>query len=154
MKVYFGADHRGFKLAEELYAWLIENAVAVVNAGASSFEKDDDYVDYAADVGRRVAQGITYGHKETRGIIVCGSGVGVDIAANKISGIRSCLGFSIEQVKAARTDDNVNVLSLAADFISTDTAKQLVKVFLETPFANEERFQRRIKKLASLEKTS
>ncbi len=151
MKVFLGADHRGFKLAEELYIWLIDNKVAVVNAGATEYTKNDDYVDYATEVAQRVAQVIGYGHEDTRGILICGSGVGVDIVANKVKGIRCGFGFSKEQVRAARNDDDINVLALAADFTNTDTAKKLVKTFLETPFSGEERHKRRIVKIAKID---
>lgn len=151
MKVYLGTDHRGFKLAEEIYTWLIDNNIAVVNAGATQLDPKDDYVDYASEVARRVSQVIGYGHEETRGIVICGSGVGVDIAANKIKGIRCGLGFSTQQVKAARQDDDINVLAIAADFIKESEAKKIIKVFLETEFSGEERHKRRIAKIAKLE---
>ena len=151
MKVYLGADHRGFKLAEELFVWFAENNIAVVNAGPSEYNPHDDYVDYAAEVAKRVSQVVGYGHEDTRGIVICGSGVGVDIAANKIKGVRCGLGFSVEQVLSARKDDDINILALAADFIDEKQAKEIVKVFLETPFSGEERHKRRIEKIKKLE---
>lgn len=151
MKVYVGADHRGFTLAEELLVWLMENNVAVVNVGPSKRIPTDDYVDYAQDVAKRVAQVIGFGHDDTRGIVVCGSGVGVDITANKIKGIRCGLGFSVEQVKNARADDDINILALASDFVNEAQAKEIVKAFLETPFSREERHKRRIEKISKLE---
>ncbi len=72
-----------------------------MNVGADLLDPDDDYVDFASEVGRRVAQGIQNGHEDTRGIVICGSGVGVDISANKISGIRSCLAHSTDLVKSS-----------------------------------------------------
>lgn len=150
MKVYIGADHRGFELAGELYLWLSRNNVAVVNAGADKPDPADDFVDYAKDVGQRMAQAA--GREDARGILICGSGVGMSIAANKIKGIRCCLGFDAGQVKAAKRDNDVNVLALPADFIDTEKAVELVKEFLETPFSGEERFKRRIEKIKQLEK--
>lgn len=151
MKIYLGADHRGFKLAEEIYLWLIDNKIAVVNAGTTKLDPDDDYVDYATEVARRVSQVIGYGHEDTRGIVICGSGVGVDITTNKIKGIRCGLGFTVEQVKRARSDDDINVLALPADFIEEKAAKEIVKTFLETPFSGEEKHIRRIEKIKRIE---
>lgn len=151
MKVYLGADHRGFTLAEEIFVWLAEQNIAVVNVGATELIPSDDYVDYAQDVAQRVSQALGYSHEDTRGIVICGSGVGVDIAANKIKGVRCGLGFSVEQVRAARKDDDINILALPADFIDETQAKELVKVFLETPFSEEERHKRRIAKIKKIE---
>ena len=78
---------------------------------------------------------------------MCGSGVGVDIVANKISGIRCGLGINPEQVKSAREDDDINVLALAADHTTEKQAKEMIKIFLETPFSGEERHKRRLEKI-------
>lgn len=151
MKVYLGTDHRGFKLAEEIYAWLIDNNVAVVNAGPTTLNPNDDYTDSASEVARRVAQVIGNGHEDTRGIVLCGSGVGVDITANKQKGVRSCLGFTEKQVTSARSHDDVNVLALPADYITPEQAKEIIRVFLETPFSGDERHTRRIDKIKQIE---
>src|SRR3989344_4240986 len=118
MKVYIGSDHRGFKLAKSLEGWLKKNGFTVVSVGAKKLVSDDDYVDFADNVAQKVAQS-----ENERGIVVCGSGIGVDIVANKVKGIRSGLGFSEKQVAEGRSDDNINVLALAADFITEKQAE-------------------------------
>lgn len=148
--VFIGADHRGFKLAEELYLWLLDNRVSTKVVGAQKLDPDDDYVDYAKEVANVVANDIKLG-RISRGIVLCGSGVGVDVVANKIKGIRCGLGISPAQVKEAREDDDINVLAIAADYTTEEQAKEMIKVFLETPFSNAERHKRRIEKIKRLE---
>lgn len=143
MIVYLAADHRGFVLKEELKLWLIDSGVAGEDLGADSPDPADDYPMFA----RRVAEAVLREQKngeEARGIVICGSGVGVDIVANRYHGIRCGLGFTKPQVVAARRDDDINVLALAADFIDLTQAKVLIKAFLETTFSQDERYIRRI----------
>ena len=106
----------------------------------------DDYPIYAKKVTESMVK------PEDRGILVCGSGVGADVVANKFDGIRSGLAISKEQIRAARNDDNINVLALASNFISEEEAKEIVKTFLDTEFAEEERFNRRLKEVSEIEK--
>lgn len=150
MKVYIGSDHRGFELKKALIAWLSENNFTAQDEGPHEYVKTDDYVDYASAVAKAVAKDLVEG-KEARGIVICGSGFGVDFTANKIKGIRCGIGFDKEQVAHGRTNDDINILALAAMFTDTETAKQFVKLFLETPFSNEERHVRRIEKISKLE---
>ncbi|MBI2034766.1 MAG: RpiB/LacA/LacB family sugar-phosphate isomerase [Candidatus Levybacteria bacterium] len=146
MKVYIGSDHRGFKLAQSLEKWLKKQGFIVTNVGAKKLDPNDDYVDYAVAVARKIG-----GSDDSRGVVVCGSGVGVDIAANKVKGVRCGLGFSEKQVTAIRHDDNINVLALAADFLTVEQAQKLVTVFLQTPFSGEERHRRRIGKITKID---
>ena len=146
MKIYIGADHKGFNLKEEIKQWLISENHQAEDCGATEQTPMDDYVDFAAEVGRKVAN-----EHVSRGIVICGSGAGVDITANKIKGIRSCLGFNIEQVKAARNDDDINVLALSSDFILSDSAKDIVNAFLTTVFNPTDNHVRRIEKIKRLE---
>ena len=88
----------------------------------------------------------------SRGILICGSGFGVDIAANKIAGVRSALAESAEHARIARHDDDANILALAADSTSIAAAERIAKVFLETPFAGEERYKRRLTEIKEIEK--
>lgn len=146
MTIYLGADHRGFHLKEELKLWLIQQGHEVVDVGASSLVPDDDYVDYA----KRVADSVLteeFQHRGRRGILICASGVGVDIVANRFKRIRCGLGISPEQVREAREDDDINVLALAADYTDAGTAKEMVETFLETEFSRKERYIRRLKKI-------
>lgn len=149
--VFIGTDHRGYKLAEELYLWLMDQHVSVKNVGAELLDPEDDYVEYAKKAADIVANDIKLG-RISRGIVLCGSGVGVEIVANKTKGIRCGLGLNPEQVKSAREDDDINVLAIAADHTNQEQAKEMVKVFLETDFSEEERHKRRLEKIASLER--
>ncbi len=147
MIICVGADHRGVALAELLSQWLIEESHTIYQAMQDRHSPEDDYVDYAAEVGRRVAE-----KDDVVGIVICGSGVGVCVAANKIPGVRCGLGFTQKQVQAARADDTINVLALASDFTDLKAAKILVTAFLETKYEPNERHDRRLRKLAALEK--
>lgn len=145
MKVYIGADHRGFALKKYLISQL--SSYDVVDMGAVTHEPQDDFVDFATLVGRKVAS-----DSLGRGILICGSGAGMCIAANKIAGIRCSVGHNSDEIRASRHDDDINVLALPSDFISQDEAIDIVKAFLTTEFAPEERFIRRIAKTMELEK--
>ncbi len=146
--IYLGADHRGFKLKEKVKKWLDEWGQEYEDVGPFEYDKDDDYPVYAA----KVAESIT--EPDDRGIIICGSGVGVDEVANKFDGIRSGLAINTEQIKSARHDDNINVLAVASDYIAEEDAHDIVKTFLETPFAGEERFMRRLGEIEDIEENN
>ncbi len=149
MTIYLGADHRGFALKEKIKALLTGDAYDVVDLGAATLNPSDDYPDYGKAVAEAVGKnlGLNEDNDGDRGVIICGSGIGIDIAANKFPGIRSALASVPDQIYAARHDDNVNILALAADFTDEETAIKLVKTFLSTPFAKEERYRRRIGKM-------
>ena len=147
MTIYLGADHRGFKLKERLKEVFKNDAYDVVDLGAPELVPTDDYPDYTAAVAEKVAASPL----DARGIVVCGSGFGVDIVANKFPGVRAALAMSPDHVYQGRHDDDVNVLALAADFLDDATAVNIVKVFLTTPFAKEERYVRRLGKITAIE---
>ena len=147
MIIYIGADHRGFNLKGQLEAALKNDGYAVIDVGDEKFVADDDYTDYA----RAVAENVGKDPEARRGIIICGSGFGVDIAANKIKGIRAALAMSPDHIYQGRHDDDVNVLAISADFVAGDDALKMVKVFLTTPFAKEERYVRRLRKISDIE---
>lgn len=146
MVLYIGADHRGYELKEALKKFLEEGGYTVHDMGAISYNKDDDFVDFA----KYVAEKVDADPVGSKGILVCGSGVGVDVAANKFINIRSALVFSSDQAVASRNDDDANVISIASDYIDHETAKRLVSVWLQTPFSGEDRHKRRIEKLRNL----
>ena len=146
LTIYLGADHRGWQLKNHLLQWLQQMVGSVVDLGSDQFQPEDDYVDYAATVARHVVS-----QPDRRGIVICGSGVGVDIVANKIPGARCGLCSSVKQVRSARQDDDINLLALAADYVSLSQAEAIVDSFLRTPFANLPRFQRRLNKIKHLE---
>jgi ribose 5-phosphate isomerase B len=151
MTIYLGADHRGFALKEKLKQILVDEAYDVVDCGAATLVPDDDYPDFAGAVAAAVAKNPGDGSDGDRGIVVCGSGFGVDITANKFVGVRAALPMSPDHAYVARHDDGANVLALAADFINEETAQKIMKTFLSTPFDREERYRRRIEKIAKLE---
>ena len=146
MTIYLGADHRGFELKNQIKDWLETSGHQVEDLGAHELIARDDYTDYASNVARKVMQA-----QGARGIVICGSGVGVDITANKVKGARSALGFNVEQVRAARNDDNVNVLSLASDFTLFEDAKILIDTFITTAYNPTDNHARRIEKIKNLE---
>lgn len=142
MNVYIGADHRGFILKEQLIKYL-KDAVDVT----PSTSPTDDYPDIATEVAKKVVA-----DENSKGIVICGSGIGVDIAANKVPGIRAGLAISTKQVKDATQEDNINILALASDFTEPQQAKDLVDTFLKASYIPEERRERRLKKIEKLEK--
>jgi len=143
--VYVGADHRGFVLKGELIDFLKKQGYQVKDVGTSS-EEPVDYPEIAETVGKKVAE-----DPNNRGVLLCGSGAGVCIAANKIRGVRAAQAWDPEVARLARNDDNINVVCLGADRISADDAKLIVKKFLSTSFGGAERFTRRIKQITELE---
>ncbi|MCX6813186.1 MAG: RpiB/LacA/LacB family sugar-phosphate isomerase [Candidatus Azambacteria bacterium] len=147
--IYIGSDHRGYNLKEALKIYLKELNYDFEDLGAKELNSDDDYPDFALTAAKKVAEN----PNENRGILICGSGVGVDIVANKIRNIRSALCFDVKQAQMSRNDDNTNVLSLSADFISKCLAKEIVKIWLETPFSGLERHTRRIEKIKELDES-
>lgn len=150
MKIYIGSDHRGFNLKEGLKHWLTENGYEFEDVGADSYNPEDDYPEFAQEVAKRVAQSDPL--SQPRGIVACGTGVGVDIVANKFNDVRSGLGINATQVKSARSDDDINVLAIAADVVSEDEAREMVKTYLETQYVDAARHARRIQQIEDIEK--
>ncbi len=146
MKVYLGADHRGFKLKENVKTWLEKWDVPHEDMGAYTSNEKDDYTIYAEKVSLMVVN-----EKDALGILICGSGVGVDISANKFDGVRASIGKEPAQVKAGRNDDDMNILVLASDFTDSEFAKEMVKVFLETEFDKNMRHKRRLEEIKRIE---
>ena len=146
MAIFIGADHRGFELKNQIIEWMQTQDHQVEDMGAQELIPMDDYTDYAEKVGRSVAQ-----EAGNRGIVICGSGAGVDIASNKIKGVRCTVGFNVEQIKAARKDDNLNVLAIACNFTLFEDAKTLIETFLNTPYDPTDNHARRIEKIKALE---
>jgi len=145
--IFIGADHRGFLLKEFLKENLRKEGLNIIDLGNEVYDKDDDYV----EIGLKLAQKTV--DENTKGILICASGVGVCISANKVKGIRAALVTDEKQARAARTDDDANVLCLAADLVDQETNLKIVKVFLETLFSSEERYIRRIQAIKKYEDT-
>ena len=150
MKMYLamGADHGGLALKNELVAHLGDR-YDIVDLGADRFHPDDDY----PDVTREVAQAVISGRCQ-RGIIICGSGVGACITANKVPGIRACLCHDSYSAHQGVEHDDMNVLCLGARVIGVELAKELAVTFLEARFSDEERHRRRLYKVLSIERTA
>ncbi len=147
MRVALGADHAGFELKERLKRFLDELSVPYEDLGCWSAESVD-YPDIAAAVAGRVAAGSV-----DRGILVCGTGIGMAVAANKVRGVRAGSACSVEAVALARGHNDLNVLALGARITPPDAAMAFVRTFLETPFDGG-RHQRRIDKISALENSS
>ena len=141
--IYLGADHRGFRLKEEIKKFLAEKNYQFEDMGNFKYDPNDDYTDFA----KLVAQKVSEKPEEHKGILICGSGVGVDITANKFHGVRSALADDIATAKQSRQHDDTNVLSLPADEMGIGLAKKIVNVWLSTPFSNGEKYKRRIDKM-------
>jgi ribose 5-phosphate isomerase B len=146
MKIYLGADHRGFLLKEKIARWLFELRREFQDLGARSLEPYDDYTKYAEEVASLVAK-----NEGGRGVLLCGSGVGVEIVANKFDGVRAAIGKDVAQVKAGRSDDDMNVLVIAADYTSEKEAKAMLIAFLETKFSDKKRFAKRLEEIEKIE---
>jgi ribose 5-phosphate isomerase B len=146
MKIFVGADHRGFVLKQKVVKWLFDMEYASQDLGAYHFNPHDDYTRYAEEVASLAAK-----NEGSRGILLCGSGVGVDVMANKFDGIRASIGKDVFQVEAGRHDDDMNVLVLAADFTDEKDAKAMIIAFLETKFSGKEKYERRLQEIEKIE---
>ena len=147
LRVAFGADHGGFLLKTQLLPWLQERGYETLDMGAHTLDPADDYPDFAA----AVAEAVTSGHAQ-RGILICGSGVGACIAANKVPGIRASLCHDIYSAHQGVEHDDMNLLCLGARVIGAELAMTLVIAFVNARFANEKKYHRRLDKVLNIEK--
>ncbi|HEV2403484.1 MAG TPA: RpiB/LacA/LacB family sugar-phosphate isomerase [Candidatus Saccharimonadales bacterium] len=147
MKVYMGADHNGFRMKAKLTIALRQAGYNVVDEGDVALRPDDDYPQFAEKTVRAMQAS---DDPEPRGILICGSGQGICMAANRFKGIRASLVWETAEARAARNDDDSNVLCLPARFIDDQTAIAISETWLETPFAGAIRFKRRIAELDHL----
>ena len=146
MRIVIGADHAGFPLKEELAAHLEETGHTVIDVGTDSTDPVD-YPDFAAAVARAVVAG-----RGERGIVVCGSGAGASIAANKITGARCAVVHDHYTAHQAVEHDDMNVLALGARVIGVTTAFELVDAYLAARFSGDERHARRLRKVVELDR--
>ena len=146
MKISIGADHAGFALKEQLRQRLTAEGHEVVDYGTNSPESVD-YPDYAQPVSRDVAGG-----RADRGILVCSTGIGMAIAANKVHGVRAAPGQLDDEVKFTREHNDANVLTLGAKYMDEERAMHLIEIFLSTEFVGG-RHARRVAKIAQLEQS-
>ena len=148
MKIFIGADHNGFDLKARLVAELQKGGYEVHDEGGLQLEPEDDYPQFAAQtVNAMKAAGLG---DDVRGILICGSGQGMCMAANRYKGIRASLVWNTHEAQAVRNDDDANVLCLPARSIGDDEAMNITTVWLTTPFAGANRFKRRITELDQL----
>jgi len=146
MKIAIGSDHAGFPMKEFLVSELAKSGVEVDDCGTDSLESVD-YPDYAGAVCRKVTSG-----EVELGILVCSTGIGISIAANKIHGIRSALCHTEFSARMSRQHNNANVLALGGTVLGNNLALAIAETFLEEPFSKGERHQRRIVKTMAYEK--
>lgn len=143
MKISMACDHGGFDLKETLKVYLEEKGYEVKDCGCDSKESCD-YPDFAGVAAKDVAAGIS-----DKGIVICTTGIGVSIVANKVKGVRAALCHNEYTAKMTRLHNNSNVLAMGAGILSQEEAKKVTDIFLETEFSEEERHQRRIDKIES-----
>lgn len=145
MKIAIGSDHAGFEMKEKIKSFLRDSKYDFKDFGTDS-EKSVDYPDFALKVARAVAK------KEfERGILFCGTGLGMSIAANKIPGIRAVPCYDTEAARLSREHNDANILAIGARMIDVEKAKEIIKVWLETDFLGE-RHLRRVEKIRDMEK--
>ena len=145
--VFIGADHRGFLLKNFLKEKLRDEGVDVVDLGSKNYDKDDDYV----EIGINLAEKTIF--EKTKGILICGSGVGMSIIANKVIGSRASLCLLPEQARMTREHNDSNILCLSADLVDQEINLKIVKIFLDTLFSSDERHIRRIQMIKKYENT-
>jgi ribose 5-phosphate isomerase B len=146
MRIAVGSDHAGFELKEHLSTWLAESGHAVYDLGTHTADPVD-YPDYAAAVAQAVLDG-----RADRGVVVCGSGAGAAIAANKLNGIRAGVAHDSYTAHQMVEHDDVNVLCLGSRVIGQALAEDLVKVFIDARFSRDDRHVRRVDKIRALER--
>jgi RpiB/LacA/LacB family sugar-phosphate isomerase len=145
--LYIASDHGGFNLKEQIKVFLQTENMGVTDLGPAFLNSDDDYPDFAA----LVAEKVSANPQNDCGILICRSGQGVNITANKFKDVRAALVWNAKEAVASRTDDLSNVLSIPADYVTAEQATEIVKVWLETPIGTIERHVRRVNKIKELE---
>jgi ribose 5-phosphate isomerase B len=149
MRVAFAADHAGWPLRARVIAEISALGHAVVDCGSPVMVPGDDYPDVAAAVARAITE-----RRADRGVVVCGSGVGAAVAANKIPGIRACMCHDSFSARQGVEDDDMNVICFGARVIGEELAADLLRDFLGATFSGAERHRRRLEKIAALERVA
>jgi ribose 5-phosphate isomerase B len=147
MTVFLGADHQGFDYKQQVAEFLRRLGHDVVDEGDAKRDPEDDFPQFA---GRTVNALLASKDSAARGILICGSGQGMCMAANRFKGIRASLCWNVAEARSARNDDDSNVLCLSANQLSLKDAEAIISTWLTTPFAGADRFVRRIKELDNL----
>lgn len=149
MKIFIGADHKGFGPKKQLSAYLVKAGYDIEDIGDDTFDPDDDFPQFASIAVQKV---LSSNDKDPRAVLICGSGQGMMMAANRFRGIRAGLGWSVAAAKSTRNDEDSNVLALPSELFEGDGQKAFVIVesWLNTPFAGATRYLRRNKELDQL----
>jgi ribose 5-phosphate isomerase B len=147
MQVYLGADHNGFELKAQLSMYLQKLGYDVVDEGDNHLDPQDDFPQFAS---RTITALKGSADQNAKAILICGSGQGMCMAANRFKGIRASLCWDEVEARASRNDDDSNVLCLPARYIDSQRAETIAKVWLETAFAGAPRFKRRIREMDEL----
>ena len=147
--IYLGADHRGYSLKKEIKRFLEQEKTKFEDLGNLEYDEEDDYPDFA----KKVAEKISSNSKKNRGILICGTGIGMSIAANKFKEIRAGLCLSGYMVKRAVEEDDINILCLAADITDAGTSEKIIKEWLKAKFKNKECYKRRLKKIVEIQQS-
>lgn len=142
--LYISSDHNGFARKKELISFLAANKIACKDLGPFSLDTGDDYTDYAIKVATKVQR-----EQKSRGILICGSGNGMAMMANRFQGVRAALCWNVPSAKKSREDEDANVLVLSSWWTTVSVSKKIVSVWLSTTFFGETRHKRRIRKLSS-----
>jgi ribose 5-phosphate isomerase B len=147
MKIYIGADHNGFAYMQKLSESLKLAGHEIIDESNQTLSPDDDFPQFAAKVVNTL---LSDPDRDAKGILICGSGQGMVMAANRFKGIRASLVWNLAEARSARNDDNSNVLCLSANYVSFEDASAIVSTFMSTPFAAAPRFIRRLDQLDQL----
>ena len=146
MRIAIGSDHAGFELKQELRTYIEGLGHTVLDVGAHAERPGDDYPDYADALGTALRAG-----QVDRGVLVCGSGVGVSVAANKMPGVRAAVCHDVHSAHQCVEHDDVNVMCIGAQIVGPWLAKDLVAAYLDARFSTDEDFRRRVAKLAEMD---
>lgn len=139
MKIAIGADHRGFELKNKILSGLKEKGFDVIDVGAYEYDAQDDFPQF----GQKVAAEIQKNPETTVGIVICGSGIGVNIAANRYKNVRCGLIFNKTQVEHARKNDHINAIAIPSDYFSYEQAMEFIDIFITTEIDQQEKYLRR-----------
>ncbi|RMF55609.1 ribose 5-phosphate isomerase B [Candidatus Woesearchaeota archaeon] len=145
--IIIGSDHAGFSLKEKLKKYLNKRKISFIDIGAYSLKKNDDYPDYAEKLAKAVAS-----NKKNKGILVCATGTGMVIAANKVKGARAVNAYDLHTARMSRLDNDANILCLRGKGFPFEKTKRIVSVWLNTKFSGKARHKRRLEKISKLEK--
>lgn len=146
IEVFLGSDHAGFALKEKIRKYLEKQKIPYHDLGSNKIVKSDDYPDYAFKVSKEVAK-----NQNNRGILICGTGAGMAIAANKVKGIRAVAAYDSYSAKMSRQHNNTNILGLRGRNFPYKKIEKIVSIWLSTPFSKEKRHKRRLKKIQNYE---